>query len=458
MSVAVCITTHNRYDVFKKTYAEIKKYLPKSATLIVVDDASDTLVKEATYRFEKNVGVARSKNKCLELAYNTGAEHIFLFDDDCYPLDKNWHKPYIESSEPHLMYQFLDFADNKGRLKDNSVVYQDNSVVAYSHARGCMIYAHSSVLDTIGGFDVSYGTAMNEHADWTNRIHNAHLTTFRIMDVPNSNKLIHSMDEHQSVATSIPRHIRVENLTKNRELLQSSLTSTKYCEFREQNNNIVLAAYFTGVVDPQRKTKWQTDPSSLDTLIDSVLKHDQKLVILHNNLEKEHQRQGVEYVKTECTASPYFQRWIEYYRYLRGVDVDNVFIVDATDTEMLCSPFSRLKPNYISVGDEQTTLNNRWLITMHPSQIIQQTIRRYRTSPMLNCGVIGGSKKDLMGLSHDIFSMYYDTNGETGETEMGAFNHLMYTKYKDRVDYGRHITTRFKKFEYNNDQAAWRHK
>src|SRR5690606_10124331 len=81
--IGVGITTHNRPEIFAKTLAEMRKHLPPGAKLVVVDDASKEPVAEADYRFEENAGIARAKNKCLELL--DGCEHIFLFDDDCYP-------------------------------------------------------------------------------------------------------------------------------------------------------------------------------------------------------------------------------------------------------------------------------------------------------------------------------------------------------------------------------------
>ena len=93
--IGIGITTHNRYDIFKKSYDEINRFLPSGAVLVVVDDASDTPVKEATFRFNENVGIAKAKNKCFELLYDSGCEHFFLFDDDCYPLVEDWYKPYM---------------------------------------------------------------------------------------------------------------------------------------------------------------------------------------------------------------------------------------------------------------------------------------------------------------------------------------------------------------------------
>ena len=135
--IGIGITTHNRYDVFSKTLAEIKRLAPAGAEIVVVDDASDKPVPEATYRFARNVGIAAAKNKCFELL--EGCDHIFLFDDDTYPVIEGWHQPYVASHEPHLMYIFQDFATGT-KLNDTIKIYQDSEITAWSHARGCMLY------------------------------------------------------------------------------------------------------------------------------------------------------------------------------------------------------------------------------------------------------------------------------------------------------------------------------
>lgn len=107
--IGIGITTHNRYDVYQNTLEHITKLAPKGAEIVVVDDASDEVVPEATYRFTINAGIARAKNKCLELLQD--CDHIFLFDDDTYPLIEDWHVPYVYNKEPHLCYIFKNFTN-----------------------------------------------------------------------------------------------------------------------------------------------------------------------------------------------------------------------------------------------------------------------------------------------------------------------------------------------------------
>jgi hypothetical protein len=83
-AIGVGITTRNRNDVLATTRQRIEAHT-LGAHIVVVVDASAKPVDGANYRFDENVGIARAKNKCLELLDAAGCKHLFLFDDDTYP-------------------------------------------------------------------------------------------------------------------------------------------------------------------------------------------------------------------------------------------------------------------------------------------------------------------------------------------------------------------------------------
>ncbi|WP_423739780.1 glycosyltransferase family 2 protein, partial [Enterobacter hormaechei] len=112
--IGIAITTHNRADVLKRAIEQHQKHLPAGALVVVVDDGSKpaAVVPHGVQllRHETSLGIVASKNASLTALMDAGCEHIFLWDDDAYPIADNWHLPYIESPEPHLAYQFLDLA------------------------------------------------------------------------------------------------------------------------------------------------------------------------------------------------------------------------------------------------------------------------------------------------------------------------------------------------------------
>lgn len=445
-SIGIGVTTHNRNQLVSSTVARLARLTP-NAKIVVVDDASDEPVKLRgldVYRFDKNVGIARAKNKCLELLRD--CDHIFLFDDDTYPLEAGWHIPYVNSKEHHLMYLFETWASGNP-VGDDQVLYEDGLIVSHAHARGCMLYVDSLVLDTVGGMDTRYGKAMNEHLDWSNRIHNAGLTTFHYMDVPGSVGLIHSMDEYQEVVSSIGRIERRMMAQNNNHLLEESLTSTAYAPY---GSNLILTCYFSGVPDVQREgVRWGADIARIETLKHSAEYYGVDFALIHNCFDLPN--------LTTIQGSPYFERWLKEWQYLRDhPEVEFVFVTDSTDVEMLRPPFGKMERGKLYIGDEPNErLSNAWLLSRHQEQTVNSYFRENPDKQLLNCGVVGGDRATVMAVCRDMY--LYGFAHPTEQTEMGIFNYLMHTKYADRIEYGRHVTTIFKGYE-RLSEAWFQHK
>src|SRR5690606_14568308 len=133
--IAIVISTRNRPKEFQKTFYGIESHLPNDAVLLIVDDASNENYANAHYRFEKRAGIPKVKNMCLQLAMNTGANHIFLFDDDIYPVIDGWEKPYIESGINHLSYNFNEHYQGVNQRQSKEV---DGFKIS-SIPNGCML-------------------------------------------------------------------------------------------------------------------------------------------------------------------------------------------------------------------------------------------------------------------------------------------------------------------------------
>lgn len=218
MKIGIAVTHYNRNEVLDLTITNIKKFLPENTELIVVDDGSRTPSPHTTFRFEKNQGTPIAKNKCLEILYNSGCEHFFLFDSDCYPIVKGWEKPYIESGVAHLNFTF--------KYSSKEV----DGIRVCENPNGCMMYIRRDVLDKVGGFDTGFKFYGYWHGAFSNRVHNAGLTSFPFMDVIGSEKLFVSMDEKGTVKTSRPDRGRY--LTKNKRRYNEKINSKEYIEFR----------------------------------------------------------------------------------------------------------------------------------------------------------------------------------------------------------------------------------
>lgn len=216
MKIGIAVTTvPERKKILNKTLKQIQKYLPEGAMLYVHED-------------KERKGIPQSKNACLRELYEAGCEYFFLFDDDCYPIAKYWHLPYLQAKKHHLMYQFKI----PGKpLNDMREIYRNKEIVAYSHTRGAMLFCTRKVLDKVGGFDTAYGKGTFEHPDWTNRIHNAGLTSYRAMDVVGSDKLLYCLDQDKKIESTITNISRTEKV-KNALYYKQNRYSKEYKEFR----------------------------------------------------------------------------------------------------------------------------------------------------------------------------------------------------------------------------------
>ena len=97
---------------------------------------------------------------------------------------------------------------------------------------------------------------MYEHSDLALRIHNAGLTTWAYADVLGSDKLIHSLDEHEAVERSVPRPDRRALVERNVKIHNERRDTgfTGYVEYRRQRD-VVITTLLTSQPDPQRGTK-----------------------------------------------------------------------------------------------------------------------------------------------------------------------------------------------------------
>lgn len=216
--IGIAITTYNRKELLNTTLEKIKIFAPDNAIVILVDDGSRSPHPDTTYHFKENQGTPVAKNKCLELLYNAGCNHIFLFDNDCYPIKFGWEKPYIESPEPHLNYTFK----YKYEIKNNHKIH--------NNPNGCMIYIRRNVLEVVGGFDTEYKKYGYFHGDFSNRVYNTGLTSAPFIDVVGSNEFIYSMDEKEKIRTT--RNDISLYLSRNRARYNDNIKSKKYHEFR----------------------------------------------------------------------------------------------------------------------------------------------------------------------------------------------------------------------------------
>jgi glycosyltransferase involved in cell wall biosynthesis len=453
MTIGIGLTTRNRYETFKKTYDSIIKFMPPNAKFVVIDDCSDIPVKEAAFRFEENVGIARAKNKAIELL--EGCEHIFLADDDFEILKDSWWLPYISSGINHMSYTFDKLHD--GRTNGNTLLKRREGYNVYQNPCGVLLYFTKKCFEVVGGMNTEYGLYGYDHVDLSIRIKNAGLTPYSFMDIPNSSEYFRSADFYKEVNSSVPPSIRGAEIKRNKFLYQKSLRSKEFIPYKEMTGR-VITTYFTGVEDPQRGHMWQPDVDVLTPLVNSV--KDSQITVISNCLLSEqvngkhyyyNEPIGCEIKYSQCKKNPYFQRWISILEYLKEVKEDYVFCVDATDVVMLNNPFKENLGNYLWVGDETGTIRNEWLQNNHNTPMLNEFFKKYRNMPLLNAGIVGGRKNIVEAFVKRM--VWHIENSECGSFDMGIFNYVLYTEFASQIKHGRKVNTPFK--SYSKTGASW---
>lgn len=485
--IAICITTHNRYEYFKRCYDGWIKHLPPDSRIFVVDDASDVPCPEATYRFEKSAGIPKAKNMCLELAQDF--EHIILADDDIWPITEDWWLPYVESPEAHLSYCWSDIRPGMyGNAHYYSIgkrLYEDDKLFSFSHPRGQMLYIDAKkVLPRVGGFDPAYGKGMVEHVDWSWRIHNAGLSTWKNQDVIGSEDLFYSIDENQNnepdFVTTISDEMRTVIDQNNQRILHAKGDSSEYIEYREntipqpvdKQNNVIICGVFTG--KPDFQINWGARHSPIadpqytrdvalnyaDDLKDSVMRHEQKLVILNNIADASDG--NTRYIYTGCSEDPYKNRFLKALHYLiEHEEIDNAWIVDSGDVTMNHNPFPEMQRDKIYVGCE--TMNHlgcNWMLQNTKNSYYQHWLNTNANKTLLNCGLLGGSRENLIAFLTKMFYIWGYNVDNMNLIDMLVFNVTAYEHFKEKIVYGVGlVNNRFRSMEATNEgKEFWLHK
>lgn len=449
--IGIGVTTRNRAQILADTIDRIKRHTPPDTyRLVIVDDASDPPTPDVTFRFDERAGIARAKNKCLELL--DGCDHVFLLDDDCGPDSDDWWPPYVDGPELHYAYTFTHWANRKP-VGDCDVIFDDGTTRGLTWQRGCAIYLHRAVIDRVGGFDPVFGLGMWEHCDLSRRIHNAGLSTFCFQDVSDSDRLWHSLDRLCQSPRSFNRAERDALMARNTPLAEARKDSSEFVEYREQRN-IVLSCLFTGVADTQRNNQaLPASPALAEQMTASV--SGAATVILHNQLVGA--PAGAQLVKVKPKIPVYFQRWLSYTQYLRThPDIRFVWCVDATDVTMLHEPWEWMTPGRLYIGHEPDTVACPWLIKHHP--VIRQFSADTPNRQLLNAGVVGGDRETVTEWCQALTDWYFGHVKDYGVGDMAAVNMIAHSgRWRNRIEYGSHVATVFRANE-TAGRAWFRHK
>jgi hypothetical protein len=102
----------------------------------------------------------------------------------------------------------------------------------------------------------------------------------------------------------------------------------------------------------------------------------------------------------------------------------------------------------------------------HPERIYQEFIEAHRGDVMLNAGLLGGTRADVMAFAHGIIRLYYRIESyrfwkkeQAGAAvgDMMAFG-IVAQSFSDRLVTGPLVHTVFKTDGFGRENAWWKHK
>lgn len=210
--VGCAITTYNRPAQLRRLYDSLP--LQALDLLVIVNDGEPfaTPVDWPGVVFiqnDRNLGVAKSKNRGIDALLDADVDHCFLVEDDIFVRDPTVFARYIEVSRITGI-QHLNFSQHGNMNKTAAgapcprieVEYPGElRVPFFPHCVGAFSYYSRRTLLDVGGMDETFYNAL-EHVDHTWRVIQAgqHPPFWYFADIPQAERFLG--DEEWSLAQS----------------------------------------------------------------------------------------------------------------------------------------------------------------------------------------------------------------------------------------------------------------
>ena len=240
-----------------------------------------------------------------------------------------------------------------------------------------------------------------------------------------------------------------------------------------------MACHITGRYDVNRShTLPDNDFSQVHEWADSLAALGMSGILFHNNFStatcEARQSKHLRFIRIDDdpSLSPNVYRYLAYRDFLRAHahQIEALFVTDVADVVALNNPFEQ--PLFLAngeslfCGDEPKPLDNAWM--REHSAHLRANIRgyadyeaRHAASTLLNCGIIGGRTAVMQAFIEQLSDIHHRHNRHNPSAytgDMGAFNYVARTSFKDRLLHGSPINTVFKAYEQARTDCWFRHK
>lgn len=108
--IGVGVITHERYDYLQNLLKTLVPCLDVIDEFVIVNDGKpieNPITNGGVWlQNEKNVGVAKSKNRAMKHLYDAGCDYIFIIEDDMLVKDKTIFTQYVEAYKASGIHHF----------------------------------------------------------------------------------------------------------------------------------------------------------------------------------------------------------------------------------------------------------------------------------------------------------------------------------------------------------------
>lgn len=229
MKIGIGITSFNRLEHLELCVKQILNYIHwkfLDFDKITMNEYEGKDIHSNDYKIfiAKDItNIAKAKNECLYALKD--CDHIFLFDDDCFPINDLWIQYFIEWNKngyDHLLY-----------LTERHKHIGSKGCPMYEDCGGCFMYISKSALEQVGYFNTEYKQYGFEHAGWSKRfeINNGSRYFHSLHDI---NKYLYSLDyqgegnwgiKHKSSITDYK--VMQESIDYNRKVFEKEISGDK---------------------------------------------------------------------------------------------------------------------------------------------------------------------------------------------------------------------------------------
>ena len=326
-----------------------------------------------------------------------------------------------------------------------------------------------------------------------------------------NNKLELSENINNIRKTSVVLYSKTD-LNKQNDILQlwNRYKKQKYNNIRVKTdsllglkfNDLIVTTYFISKSNPQAGSlSHANDPNSLvheynknddkltSVLFNSVIKHNQTLVVFHDGLDNDYIKRNSTHniLFIQVKLGPYStndERFFVYNEFIQQVGFERIFFIDCFDVEIKKSPFGIFDQYgeriYVGRDSCNSIINCPYVLEKLQNLISvtfeldhQQDFENFLNMPLYNAGIIGGIKGSVNILINFICNILEASNSNEN-VNMAAVNYAIYRlflrdyKYiapkdpdvnplndlrscNDEIFSGYPLNSSFKKYEARND-------